>query len=183
MDDPQERFTELYERHYRSVLGYALMRAEPDTAEDVASETFLVAWRRLDDIPGLPLPWLLGVARNLLAKQRGARYRGRTLIDRIASFTTAADQTGWDVADHVLDRQSALAALASLRAGDLEAITLVTWQGLTPDEAAAVLGCSTRTFNVRLHRARTRLAGAMRAPGRSRAGVPGRRSHSFLEET
>jgi RNA polymerase sigma factor (sigma-70 family) len=182
VNDPQERFTDLYDRHYRSVLGYALMRAERETAEDVASETFLIAWRRLGEIPEPPLPWLLGVARNLLAKQRDVRHRGQALVDRIAAFTTVADQTSWDVADHVLDRQSALAALASLRDKDLEAITLATWHGLTPDEAAAVMGCSARTYNVRLHRARTRLAKAMRAQTRSvppyRAAAPRR----FLEE-
>ncbi|GII58445.1 siderophore-interacting protein [Planotetraspora thailandica] len=183
MNDPQERFTDLYDRHYRSVLGYALMRAERETAEDVASETFLIAWRRLDEIPGPPLPWLLGVARNLLAKQRHVRHRGQALVDRIAAFTTAADHVSWDVADHVLDRQSALAALASLRDEDLEAITLATWYGLAPVEAAAVMGCSARTYNVRLHRARARLATAMRADSRP---APQRRtaaSRRFLEET
>jgi RNA polymerase sigma-70 factor, ECF subfamily len=71
--DPDERFTALYDRHYRSVLGYTLLRAGQDAAEDVVSETFLVAWRRLDDLPDPPLPWLLGVARNLLHKQYGRR--------------------------------------------------------------------------------------------------------------
>nr|BFE82296.1 hypothetical protein GCM10020093_048970 [Planobispora longispora] len=76
MDDPEARFTALYDRHYRSVLGYALLRAERQAAEDVASETFLIAWRRLDGVPDQPLPWLLGVARNLLRKhhERGRRW-------------------------------------------------------------------------------------------------------------
>ncbi|GAA4570223.1 RNA polymerase sigma factor [Planotetraspora kaengkrachanensis] len=181
MNDPHERFTNLYDRHYRSVLGYALLRAERETAEDVSSETFLVAWRRLDELPDQPLPWLLGVARNLLAKQRDARRRGQALIDRITVLTTAADQTSWDVAEHVLDRQSALAALASLRDKDFEAITLATWHGLTPEEAAAVMGCSARTYNVRLHRARTRLSRAMRVE--PRVAPPYRAAaRPFLEE-
>jgi DNA-directed RNA polymerase specialized sigma24 family protein len=76
--DPVERFTVLYDRHYRNVLGYVLLRAEQDAAEDVVSETFLVAWRRLDGLPDPVLPWLLGVARNLLYKQyHSGRRRGR----------------------------------------------------------------------------------------------------------
>jgi hypothetical protein len=45
VEDPPTRFTRLYDRYYRNVLGYALLRAERTTAEDVASETFLIAWR------------------------------------------------------------------------------------------------------------------------------------------
>ncbi|SDK47343.1 RNA polymerase sigma factor [Nonomuraea jiangxiensis] len=164
MDDPEERFTDLYDRHYRSVLGYALLRAERDVAEDVSSETFLVAWRRLADLPEPPLPWLLGVARNLLAKQRVSRRRRQALVDRIAALTTARDQVGWDVAEHVVDRETALAALAALPERDVEAMVFATWYGLPPDQAAAVMGCSVRTYNVRLHRARKRLGQALR-PG------------------
>src|ERR1022692_987317 len=72
MDDPLERFASLYDQFYRNVLRYALQHAEQDSAEDVASDVFLVAWRRLADIPEPPLPWLLGVARNLLRKQAAA---------------------------------------------------------------------------------------------------------------
>ncbi|WP_433348592.1 RNA polymerase sigma factor [Microtetraspora malaysiensis] len=162
MNDPYKRFTDLYDRHYRTVFGYVVLRTEPATAEDVSSETFLVAWRRLDEVPDPPLPWLLGVARNKLAKHRGVQHRGQALIDRIAALMTADDQTGRDVAERVLDRETALTALRSLREKDLEALALTTWHGLTPDQAAAVMGCSTRTYSVRLHRARARLNKAMR---------------------
>jgi DNA-directed RNA polymerase specialized sigma24 family protein len=62
----EARFDECFRQHYAHVLAYALRRL-PDrsAAEDVAAETFLVAWRRLDDIPGDPLPWLLGIARHV----------------------------------------------------------------------------------------------------------------------
>lgn len=161
MDDPEAQFTALYDRYYRRVLGYALLRAERDVAEDVASETFVVAWRRFDDLPDPPLPWLLGVARNMLAKQRDSRHRNRVLVERIATLSTAQDHVAWDVAEHVVDRAHALAALESLPEQDVEAMALVTWHGLSPDEAAVVMGCSTRTYNVRLHRARKRLSEAL----------------------
>ncbi|MCW2881992.1 MAG: hypothetical protein JWQ95_6092 [Sphaerisporangium sp.] len=159
VDDPEERFTGLYDRHYRNVLGYALLRAEPAMAEDLTSETFLVAWRRLDDLPDPPLPWLLGVTRNLLRNQRVRRLRSDELVARLAALSTFAEG---DVAERVANRQEALAVLAGLREQDVEAVVLASWYGLTPEEAAQVAGCSARTYNVRLHRARRRLADALR---------------------
>jgi hypothetical protein len=117
VDDPEKRFTELYDEHHRRVLAYALAHVGRDTAEDVASETFLIAWRRLDDVPDTPLPWLLGVARNLLRRQRDGGNRRRALADRVAALTTPEDLAAWDVADRVIERDSALAAIASLCSG------------------------------------------------------------------
>lgn len=160
-DGPRKRFTELYDENYRRVLAYALSHTEPHTAEDVASETFLIAWRRLADIRDPALPWLLGVARNLLWKQRDGGYRRRALADRVAAMTTEDDLTAWDVAEHVVERDRALAAVAGLPERDLEVLALVTWHGLAPRDAATVVGCSTAAFFVRLHRARRRLARAL----------------------
>jgi len=177
VDDPLERFAGLYDMYYRNVLRYALQHAEQGTAEDVASETFLIAWRRFPAIPDPPLPWLLGVARNLLRKQAGAGQRRRALVDRIAALTSQADSFTVDAGDFVVERAIALEALASLPERDAEALTLVTWHGLTPADAAEVVGCSTRAFTVRLSRARQRLVKALQSadspasetPYRSRA--------------
>ncbi|MEU8347572.1 sigma-70 family RNA polymerase sigma factor [Spirillospora sp. NPDC048832] len=163
MDDPESRFTRLYDENHRRVLAYALTRAEPHTAEDIAGETFLIAWRRLDDIADPPLPWLLGVARNLLHKQRDRRLRGHALADRIRALATPADLAAWDVAEHVVERETALAAIAGLSERDLEVLALVNWHGLEPRQAAKVVGCSVPAFAVRLHRARRRLARALDA--------------------
>jgi hypothetical protein len=78
VDDPHERFASLYDHFYQNVLRYTLQHAEPHTAEDVASEVFIVAWRRLDGIPEPALPWLLGVARNLMGiwKVTASRNQG-----------------------------------------------------------------------------------------------------------
>ncbi|MFI6392536.1 RNA polymerase sigma factor [Nonomuraea sp. NPDC050540] len=161
MDDPEERFTNLYDRHYRNVLGYALLRAEPAMAEDLTSETFLIAWRRLDDLPDQPLPWLLGVMRNLLRNQRVRRLRSDELIARLTGLSSFVEG---DVAERVTGRQEALAVLASLSEQDVEAVVLANWYGLTPAQAAQAAGCSPRTYNVRLHRARRRLADALKLP-------------------
>jgi RNA polymerase sigma factor (sigma-70 family) len=163
VDDPLERFAGLYDRYYRNVVRYALQHAERGSAEDVASEAFLIAWRRLEDVPDPPLPWLLGVTRNLLRKQAEAGRRRRLLTDRVAAMTSAADLVTWDTGEHVVERATALQVLASLPERDVEALTLVTWHGLSPREAAAVLGCSPRAFTSGLHRARRRLAAALSA--------------------
>jgi RNA polymerase sigma-70 factor (ECF subfamily) len=162
VDDPLVRFTALYDRCYRNVLRYALVHSEPGSAEDVTSEVFLIAWRQLPAIPEPSLPWLLGVARNLLRKQADAGRRRRVLAARVAALTTAADEIAWDAGEHVVERAAALQALAALAERDVEALTLVTWHGLDVRAAAAVVGCSPHAFAVRLHRARQRLAEAVR---------------------
>lgn len=163
MDDPETRFTTLYDTYYRRVLGYALIHAERGAAEDIASETFLIAWRRFEHVPEQPLPWLLTVARNLVHKQYDKRRRRRALTDRIAALTTAEDLLAWDIAEHVVERDAALAAIGTLSERDLEILALVTWHGLDPRAAAKVVGCSAAAFFVRLHRARKRLVSALDA--------------------
>jgi RNA polymerase sigma factor (sigma-70 family) len=140
----------LWHDWHRHVLSYALRRTDPATAEDVVAETFVIAWRRLDDVPEPPLPWLLGVARRVLANQRRAERRRRALVDRLsvrASAPSALDGAPQD---------RALTALAALGERDREALLLHAWEGLDHAEAGTVLGCSAATFAVRLHRARRR---------------------------
>jgi RNA polymerase sigma-70 factor (ECF subfamily) len=69
MED-RERFSRLFEAHYALVLAFAARRVGRDQADEVTAETFLVAWRRLDAVPVEPLPWLYGVARNVVLRPR-----------------------------------------------------------------------------------------------------------------
>ena len=148
-----ERFEELFRRHHEAVTAYARRRTADEAADDVVASTFLVAWRRLDEVPADTLPWLLAVARNVIATQkRGSRRRGalRLRLEHAVADTgsppEAAEPEG-----------PVAAALNRLAADDREAITLIAWDGLQPAEAAAVLGQSPAAFRVRLHRARRRL--------------------------
>ena len=140
----------LWHEWHRHVLAYALRRADPATAEDVVAETFLIAWRRLADVPERPLPWLLGVARRVLANQRRGERRRRALVDHLRVRTSAA------AAPEAASEGRALRALASLGERDREALLLHAWEGLDHAEAGTVMGCSAATFAVRLHRARQR---------------------------
>ncbi|GAA1591764.1 sigma-70 family RNA polymerase sigma factor [Actinomadura kijaniata] len=171
MDDPESRFTRMYDTYYRRVLAYALTHAEPHTAEDIVSETFLIAWRRLGDVRDPALPWLLGTARNLVRKQYDHGRRGRVLAERIRTLTTPQDLAAWDVAEHVVERDVALAAIAGLPERDLEVLALVNWHGLEPRQAARVLGCTSAAFFVRLHRARRRLTRALEQNPAPRSAV------------
>jgi RNA polymerase sigma-70 factor (ECF subfamily) len=57
------------------VHAFARRRVAAEAVDDVVSEAFTVAWRRLDDIPDDPLPWLLGVARNVVGTARRGEAR------------------------------------------------------------------------------------------------------------
>ena len=63
----------LFDQHYAAVLAYGLRRAPRAVAEDVASETFVIASRRIDEVPAAALPWLYGVARRVLANEAPCR--------------------------------------------------------------------------------------------------------------
>jgi RNA polymerase sigma-70 factor (ECF subfamily) len=150
----------LFTSHAADVYAFALRRTSPSAAQDAVSETFLVAWRRLDSVPETPKPWLLGVARRVLANQRRADSRQIALRTRLASPQPSL--TEFDAAQLACSATqgdgTVLAALAALTPAERDAITLIAWDGLSPDEAATVLGCSRATFYVRVHRARRRLA-------------------------
>ena len=150
------RFTALWEAYAGRVLAYALRHTDRDLAQEIVSETFLVAWRRLADIPGDPLPWLLVVARNTVKNQRRSGYRQALIAEEINRLHEVAAPGADDV---VTERAAVLAALAALTSKEREALLLVAWDGLSPADAARVAGCSVPTFQVRLFRARRRVQG------------------------
>jgi RNA polymerase sigma-70 factor, ECF subfamily len=148
-----EGFEKLYEQYAGQVLSYCLRRSSDGTAEDALSETFAIAWRRRDAIPSEPLPWLYGVARRVLANQRRAAGRQGRVTRRLAQDAPAADFT--ETAAREL--KPILAALSRLRDNDRELLMLVAWEGLTPADAAKVLGVTALACRLRLLRARRRL--------------------------
>jgi RNA polymerase sigma-70 factor (ECF subfamily) len=150
--DEEARLEALFRSHYRDVATYVRRRAEADLVEDVVAETFLVAWRRLDEVPMDARPWLLGVARKTLATQRRSVARRRSLLTKLEAAQSSAEpshQPGEEL--------GVTEALMRLSGGDREALTLVAWEGLSPKEAALVVGQSAVAFRVRFHRAKRRL--------------------------
>lgn len=160
-DDEEEqraRFEALYVAHHRAVRRYALRRIDPAAVDDVVNETFVVAWRRLDAIPGDALPWLFGVARRVLANQRRGDARRLALVDRIAmSASPEVEQVDDDALALRFGPELIRAALERLSERDRELLTLVYWDGLDGARAAAALGRSHVSVRVALTRARARL--------------------------
>jgi RNA polymerase sigma-70 factor (ECF subfamily) len=173
--DAIERFTGLYDRYRNRVYAYAVSRAGRQLADEVVSEVFLVAWRRLADVPAPALPWLLTVARNTASSMFRGSARQRSINAELRAWVSEAELSAPDVADEVAERIAVLTALAVLPEADRELLTLVAWHGLKPNEAARVVGCSQAAYFVRLHRARRRLERAIAGPPeRAVAGPPER---------
>lgn len=146
-----ERFAALFAAHYGAVHAYSSRRVGPDAADEIAAETFLVAWRRFDDLPTEPLPWLYGVARNIVRRHRAKTGRQLQTLEALERAPIMA----LEIAD---DHDPGLgAAWGKLRAADQEVLALIAWEELSVAEAARVLGCPAPVFSVRLHRARRRL--------------------------
>jgi RNA polymerase sigma-70 factor (ECF subfamily) len=153
----QIRYGRLYRDQGRAILAYALRRVgDPEDAADVVAETFLVAWRRLDEVPvgdGGRL-WLYAVARRVIANLHRAERRRTRLGQRLAEsmrveLVSQAAPAGAGA--------EVLRAMAELGGDDRELLLLVSWEELSPAEAAKVLGVSSLAARSRLHRARRRL--------------------------
>jgi RNA polymerase sigma-70 factor (ECF subfamily) len=153
----EKRFEELYRQYASRVRGYALRRVAPSAADDVVADVFLIAWRRLEELPPDPVPWLLGTARRVLANRRRGERRAFALRDRLMS-----QRSSMGVPPPALDHLVA-AALAELHERDRELLMLIAWEGLSVAEAAVVLHARPGTVAVRLHRARQRFAHALSA--------------------
>ena len=151
------RFEAIWQSSYAPVFGFVARRCHPDRAADLVEETFLAAWRRLDDCPPDPRPWLFGIARGILANDHRGLRRAEALRKRLQSF--AVDTTA--PLNEPSGGGTASDAFAALRPKEREAVALVAWDDLTTVEAARVAGCSEATFRVRLHRARKHLQAAL----------------------
>ena len=156
MADDRDRFEQIYREHFRAVLRFAAARIDHERAKDVAAETFLIAWRRLDDVPADPRPWLFGVARRVIAGQFRSETRHKALARRVGAERGGNTEQA-DLSEPLGDRDQVRAALGTLSERDREVLRLVTWDGLSAAEGAQVLAVTKLAFTVRLHRARRRL--------------------------
>lgn len=151
-----EEFGEAWNRDGPRVAAYVRRHVPSDDVQDVVAETFLQAWRRWDVVPRPPIAWLIGTARKVIGNSRRAVRRRRALHDRLVLLGSAA-RASEDAGMLATERLAALEALSALPDHQREALLLVAWDGLTPDEAATALGIRPGTFRVRAHRARSAL--------------------------
>jgi RNA polymerase sigma factor (sigma-70 family) len=157
------RFELCFRAHHAEVLAYALRRLDDRArADDVAAETFAIAWRRREDLPADPLPWIIGIARNVIRNEHRSGRRAGRLRARLGD---EGPRSGRDPADAFPERAAILSALAQLDEREREVLRLAAWEGLDGRRAAAALGCSRGAYAIRLYRARRGLAKALAAAG------------------
>jgi RNA polymerase sigma factor (sigma-70 family) len=157
-DDREAAFSGLFRRHHPAVRRYVARRAWPDAVDDVVAQTFLVAWRRFEDVPADPLPWLLTTAGHCLANHRRSAARGAALLERLRAEPAARagdDHRGGE------QRAAIVRAFATLSDAERETVMLVEWDGLSPAAAARMLGLNAPQFRTRLYRARRALRRAL----------------------
>jgi RNA polymerase sigma-70 factor (ECF subfamily) len=161
----EARFRHLFEIAYDDLCRF--VRRRIDEGDDVVAETFLVAWRRVDDLPeddGDARAWLFVTARKLMANRRRKDSRMVAWAGIDQATTLEGDPAGPDPSSAVDARVDLGRAFARLGGGDQECLALVAWDGLNHMQAAEVLGISANAFGVRLHRARQRLRAALAEP-------------------
>ena len=157
-----EAFGILFERHARTIYNYCFRRVGSwAVAEDLVSIVFLEAWRRINKpLPsGKELPWLLGIATNVLRNRRRAERRHAAALRRVPE--PSPDPTFEDDSDQRLDDEEligrALALIARLPRREQEVFALCAWSELSYEDAAIVLGIPVGTVRSRLSRARAHL--------------------------
>lgn len=154
----ESQVEELFRSHASRLIAYSMRRgATRAEAEDALAETFVVVCRRLKEAPSDALPWLLAIARRVLANQARGRRRDAALLAKLSQFAGLIGPSDPAPASDILLGDELHEALLNLPGKDREALLLVAWEGLTHAQAAQVLGLSRKGFTARIGRARARL--------------------------
>ncbi len=157
MSNRDEEFARVVVTHRNALLRYGLRRLDnPSAAEDLVAETFVVVWRRFDELPPRieELFWLYGIAGRVLANLRRGRQRSMRLEARLA-FEREGELANPRYTRE--DVEALLAALGELSPEERELIQLTYWEKLSYREIGIVLGCSEKAAGIRLSRARRQL--------------------------
>ncbi|REE96086.1 RNA polymerase sigma factor [Thermomonospora umbrina] len=163
-----EAFAAVFDRHADRVHHYLARRAGPTEADDLLSATFLTAFEQRDRFdaarsPAGALPWLMGIATNLLRGHRRAEARRWDVLAR-ARLDPAEPSPAERVAarvDATVAARPLVDVLTDLPQGDRDALLLLAWADLTYEEIAAALEIPIGTVRSRIHRVRTRLRAAV----------------------
>jgi RNA polymerase sigma-70 factor (ECF subfamily) len=155
-----ERLRKLAHDCSPKIASYLRRRAYPLSEadlEDLLEDVLEVTWRRIDDVPeGFELPWMIGVAHNVLNNARRKHHRRRTMQSRLIALGHAPSAEDEMIADAELHR-----ALSRLKQPDQEVLLLHFWDGLDVDELAVALSITKNNAKVRLSRAMSRLRGIL----------------------
>jgi RNA polymerase sigma factor (sigma-70 family) len=160
----------LFERHARTVYNYCFRRTGNwSQAEELTAIVFLEAWRRRRQVQlerEEAIPWLLGVATNVIRNTRRSQRRHRAALERLprersTDFAAEVDER----LDDERQMRAALRAMAKLPRADQDIFALCIWEELTYQQAALAIGIPVGTVRSRLSRARARMRELTEADG------------------
>ena len=160
-------FAAVFDRHFDTIHRYLDRRAGPAVADDLSGEVFRIGFeqrRRFKPLHDSALPWLYGLATNLLLKHwRETRREARAF--RLVRTDASTQENEGRLADSRLDAEPLgrrlLSGLADLPEGDRDVVVLIAWEELSYEEVAVALGVPVGTVRSRLNRARRRLRSSL----------------------
>jgi RNA polymerase sigma factor (sigma-70 family) len=149
ISDPSA-FEHLFREHYDSVARYVARRVPRESLDDVVAATFVVAWRKFDQVEDPNLLWLYRIAGYEVAHERRrlARHPQRGILGDLELTDSLPLEQVIDLA----------LAFSQLSEEDADLLRMIHWEQLERTDIAELLGCSVNTLNVRYHRAKERLA-------------------------
>ncbi|MFM7013384.1 MAG: RNA polymerase sigma factor [Actinomycetota bacterium] len=148
-----EEFNAAYREYLPQISKYLIRRCEREEVEELASRIFEIAWQKRNQAEvGFELPWLYRIAGFVVANHRRSQASKKSFLDsfRIQDSSPSAESIA--IADLALGE-----AWARLNPAERQAISLVSFDGLTNQQAAKVLEISPNAFGIRLSRARNQL--------------------------
>jgi RNA polymerase sigma factor (sigma-70 family) len=178
---PEEWFGKLFTAHYGDVLVYAIRRCRSyDEAEDIAAETFAIAWRRIGEVPEgeAARAWLFRTAYLVHLNYQRARQRRWSILERLRARLPGLTSPGPE--GQVAEEDLVHRTLGLLNPRDREVLRLYAWEEFAASEIAVILGISTPAVWKRLQRCRDRLAEIL-ASGSPPVGAVSTRSINLAE--
>jgi phosphoribosylaminoimidazole-succinocarboxamide synthase len=178
LDEPA-RFGEIFDRHAGAVFWYFARRIGSDDAGDLLADVFLAAFEarfRYDSDFSNALPWLYGIASNLLRKHFRRRAGELKMLDRLVAQRELDDHV--DAVANALDAQLQMRAMAKLLSeippGERDVLLLHAWEALTYEDISNALNIPVGTVRSRLNRTRGRLRAGVDEIDRIRSVRPDR---------
>lgn len=155
----ERQFRLLYERTYAPISAYVArrIRRSDGSDADIVAEVFVVAWRRFLDVPEQTkeLPWLYGVARNLVANHYKSVQRSSALTDRLTHEANSSRESATRIESDLEIR--VLRAVDNLSELDREIFRLIHWEGFSHEEVGQSVGITAKAVERRLARARRKV--------------------------
>jgi RNA polymerase sigma factor (sigma-70 family) len=178
LEEPS-RFGEIFDRHAATIFGYLARRIGPDEASDLLADVFLAAFQarvRYGRDHLSALPWLYGIATNLLRKHFRRRAGEARMLGSLAAPSRPDDHG--DVVTDAIDAHDQVRAMAQLLRAlppdERDVLLLYAWEALTYVELAKVLEVPVGTVRSRLSRARRRIRAGVGEADPVRSALPDR---------